>query len=1834
MAQPNFSDYPEASAVRIYKITSKQAGKLHSKENPTISDKYLETLFDSLSPGEASQKQLPAGHYIYCHLIENQEIRQLWTFQTMQIRPLTGKGEFRVQITDFKGKPLRSAQVKWRGKTLKHEGNGIFTCKTNRKRGLLKAQNGDEEYLGWWYEERYRNPPVFLQSIGQGFASIGKAIARPFSRDYKGYIAFSSPKYKPGDTLRAKAWIVNQYGKPLRRKLDRNFYSHSGNSPNLKERVKPDRPGTFLFELPLHDSLKLDCNYTLRFSRKRWGVSVVYSTVRYEDYLLREATFKVESEKRNYAFEDTVRIEVKALDANNLGLAGAEVDLKVYLEELERFGDTRGFCPEILWKYKGALGPEGRLSLVVPQGVFQGIKGIFHLKADFRTGDNELATRRKRIVVDGLGQQESTFTLEAGNLVTENITGTGRLLGFAGRDTLVDQAVELPLLLPIDTLVNQYVLLSSERTMYLSPERKKEVALNSTHRGDSIEFSLKNPHQLPVRYEVREGHGTIGQGITREENWTWKRPAKLKSEYRMEVAFHWAGKPILINETASARLNNLQVSLQHPERVHPGESVQMKVEVLNAKGEPVPNADLTSSAVSGKFNRSNIPSVPSFPEKIHTDQNVRQWIWQEHNRTISSNHPVDGDAGKAFAVDSTEWFRMLFPPGGWYSRFLETPDGSTQFAPFLPVGANFARFNAIWIDGKLVSFEASEPDEKYSFRLDPGFHHLKLRTAYYSIEVENVWFSPRQKLELFIDPESPPAFCRVTRERWRIPKDDLKAWNDQLLWIFDADSGRFGRIGQGKLQRLTGHSRMWQNAGVFQPGPVWFIPGAGADTVWIDFEPGTSYLLRDGFLFHDRGGEFQNRSEVRYLYGIKARSGEFANPPDKLKRAQETGGFRSYYRMHSTGFDAPLIGQGELYLKTKMSSRTTYLLLIRENDRRAIYFEPYTKQIDHLEPGSYQFWACNLDGSYHRGPGLEIVEEGSYFLELDQNDFTAAKRPEALNLHSGRAADWDLLEERLFPEKESYLTLQLVDELDGKPLRGAKVSLKQNYSRIRTLTTDESGKVVIRFPVEGWYTLELSFGMEAGRGIYNLNYLWKSGQEQFQMVKVPAFAPAEDSRSGRAFPGTLSLDLNISFKRRVKCPKFGSSNLPPRRGTRTIYINEMSQNDQDIVFGMQRQNTDSVANYFIPGPQESQAMEFSAETDQLRSTFADQAWWQPNLTTDKNGEAYFQVTFPDDLSRWDAWAAAVSRKKQSGLGRAKILSYRDLVARLSVPRFLIEGDQTQLRGEVVNHTGVETQLTTSFEINGKVSAEQNHDVTRQFDESYPLTATGDSMQVNYRLKRADGYGDGEARPIEVLPRGLLRKTGGFAYLDGNGSRSDTVFTINADPSLGPVRLLAEARPIDFLLTEIEKLEKYPYSCMEQTASRLIALLAKKRIATAMSERFRQNDDIKSLIRRLENAQQPNGSWGWWFESTPNLFMTAVVCQALQSADEQGYSSDALPKGKSFLLKYLPRETSAGNLGLLLMAAELGITLDYEARLGAYGMRRPSIYDRLQIARIKQLAGLKIDWDAIWEKRKESISGGLYWGEASDDLLTNSVQATLIVYRMLETMEGRKSEQSRLGRFFLEQGGAGLGRNTFESASVLNALLPYYLSQPFRNSDGVVLEVARQGSVKRLENFPAEENVPPGEIRIRKSGAGPVFLHWYQEKREEQPQPKNEYFKAISHFEQGGKQVDSPVSGQALTLVVNVEAISPASFVMVEVPIPAGCVYGDKSVGRAAGEVHREYFRDRVGIFLTEMPEGSHTFKIELEPRFPGDYTLNPIEVMPMYFPILTGNNEVRRVEIR
>lgn len=649
-----------------------------------------------------------------------------------------------------------------------------------------------------------------------------------------------------------------------------------------------------------------------------------------------------------------------------------------------------------------------------------------------------------------------------------------------------------------------------------------------------------------------------------------------------------------------------------------------------------------------------------------------------------------------------------------------------------------------------------------------------------------------------------------------------------------------------------------------------------------------------------------------------------------------------------------------------------------------------------------------------------------------------------------------------------------------------------------------------------------------------------------------------------------------------------------------------------------------------------------APMQSMRRNFHDDAFWQPSLKTDRHGKASFEVTYPDDLTSWNAQVITVAGRHKSDSRKLTVRSYKFVTAQLSMPRFAVEGDSINMIGKLTSHMADTINVISRWVVLGDSVEHPVRLMSSHVDTMQVTVPEGaDSLRAVYSLMRDNGYSDGEERVQPVMPRGILETNGEFRVLADTGA-----FRFSPDPELGPVTVHAATSALDIFLEEIENVASYPYMCNEQASSKLKAMLAKKKIYAALGMKFEEDKTIKALISRLAGNKNSEGLWGWWGGNRTEPWISYQVIEALLDARSDGYDVDIQGSGvRRALMARLDRAISGKTPDRTEAARLLNVLkrLDAEINYRAYGEAisgmpvakdiKPSeiiLYTRAAVE-----AGIteRPSADSIMKLSTRTLKGSLYWGGDAKyrhvfTPATSDVELTLAAYRILGAAEGYENELQGIRNYFFEKRRNGRWVNIYQSSRILETILPEMID----NGGVQKLKLTVNGS--ETTSFPFTTQLDgQTEVVVNKNGIEPVFVTAYQQHWNKSPKPENEGFEVVTAFASGGKEVASLVAGQTAELTATVRTDSSEEFVMIEIPIPAGCSYEEKSGRHSRYEVHREHFRDKVSIFCRDLPKGEHSFTIKLLPRYSGVYNLNPAEVKLMYYPTFYGHNDVKKVAI-
>ena len=703
-----------------------------------------------------------------------------------------------------------------------------------------------------------------------------------------------------------------------------------------------------------------------------------------------------------------------------------------------------------------------------------------------------------------------------------------------------------------------------------------------------------------------------------------------------------------------------------------------------------------------------------------------------------------------------------------------------------------------------------------------------------------------------------------------------------------------------------------------------------------------------------------------------------------------------------------------------------------------------------------------------------------------------------------------------------------------------------------------------------------------------------------------------------------------------------------------VSINELKDASAAAVYGASAANgVIMIQTNALPANQSDSGAEMP-EANNMRRNFHDDAFWQPKLTTNKKGEASFEVTYPDDITSWNAYFIAIGNKKQVDKKQMSIKSFKALSTRLSMPHFAVRGDSLNAIGRIANHLGDSIQVERKIEIDGHVKKDEIKAGTSHVDYIPVKAEKDDSLAIAYSLQMPNGYFDGEERSIPIIEQGMLQTHGDFKVI--NDSRSHT---LEVNPSLGEATIYAESSSFELFLREIDKVDKYPYYCNEQMASKIKVLLAKKRIFEIFGKEFKEDKKINNLISRLNKNKNTEGLWGWWNNDKTEFWISKQIISAMLDAEKAGYKTHfdkdkwmiaferELKNGLSDLRLTDKKQAFFAKrelLNRLIYLKQIDAPVDYQAYFKEIDsqLKSNTITDKLKTMYVMSLIGLQdgINTDSLMQYAQKTMLGSIYWGDKTEGNhlsrafilpYENNVENTLIAYTILKNKGNHNEELEKIRNYFFECRHNGFWQNTYESSRIIETIMPDMLKK-----DDSFSETTMYVNGKAITKFPYTGKIGTSTpVEVRKEGTLPSFVTVYQQAWNSAPKPEStKGFTIKSYFAVNNDTISHLTAGKVAQLEVLVNIDADADYVQIEVPIPAGCSYETKERDYSRNEAHREHFKEKVVVFSNKLKKGEHKFSINLIPRYTGTYHLNPAKAELMYFPTFYGNEMVKEVVVR
>lgn len=682
----------------------------------------------------------------------------------------------------------------------------------------------------------------------------------------------------------------------------------------------------------------------------------------------------------------------------------------------------------------------------------------------------------------------------------------------------------------------------------------------------------------------------------------------------------------------------------------------------------------------------------------------------------------------------------------------------------------------------------------------------------------------------------------------------------------------------------------------------------------------------------------------------------------------------------------------------------------------------------------------------------------------------------------------------------------------------------------------------------------------------------------------------------------------------------------------------------------------------------------------VRKLFPDTAFWSADVITDASGRAVAKVPFPDSLTTWRATARGATRDTSVGAATLKTIVRKNLILRLGLPRFLVQGDEVVIPAIVHNYLTTDKTARISLKADGV-------DVVDGAARELTVPSRGE-VKVEWRVKAqkvrtakftgealTDEESDALELEIPVNPPGLKMAVAKGGSIAGGGSAA---FGLAFPPAVEPGsrRILVRVSPsiAGSLFGALEYLTAFPYGCVEQTMSSFLPNIIVRQAVRELGlktnlDAAALDEKIRAGLDRLKGFQHDDGGWGWWQTDESHPFMTAYVVLGLTQARAAGVTIDAdsVERGAKWLEshndpKFLP--DLRAYIGYALTAAgRTNAAAPPLEQLSPYGLAIAGMY-----------SNRKAEIAALLEKQVKQSEMEAWWPATRDQMLDFSAdvtpEATAYAMKFLARENPNHPLLPKAAVWLMNHRNEGYWwSSTKQTAMVIYGLIEYLKASRELNpnltatvfvNDQPALTRKFDNAVDAPEIALDESKLKAGEnaIRVTTSGQGRLYYsaraEYYSTSEKLQKTGSVElnllrdYFRLVP-----GKDGDSivydlsPLDGTVATGDVIAVRLTVTGtdwkYLLVEDPIPAGTEFIERDELYKLKNrppwwrywfTRRELHDDRMAIFQTYFGRGQQQYFYLLKVVNAGVFRTSPAKVQPMYQPEIQATTESRRLEAK
>jgi alpha-2-macroglobulin len=1713
-----------------------------------------------------------------------------------------------------------------------------------------------------------------------------------------GYIIFNQPKYKPLDTLKFKAYVIDKKWKQYNKKVDIfiNYYSKNKNIEQFVKSLKPSSAGAYVDNFLLADTLPLDTRYTFILKTKS-GKRIIANEFKIEEYVLDEiGSYSFKADKDIYYRNDSIRFFASAKDANGLNLLDGKAILLLTTKSIKAIYRDTVFVIDTIYYKEVKLNTTEDTKFVIAANTLPHAFLDIDATLTFKNANNELHEEHKEIAYKYLSKEIIVTQIEDTIKAVFLEDGIEKIAN--GELEMDDENainISFPYVVRIDPIINEYSFsIEGTNSKYFEVKNNYIIGLSSISNGDTLGFILNNPWAIPVYYTVFDGQKIIAISKSDLPQIKWEKVmSNNKQMYKVRWQYIWAGEERSDDESIGLYFKKLDINVVAKDIVFPGQKDSIKIKVTDYKGKPANNVNLTAVGYNNQFKKDIKVKEPPYLVKYKSKGFLEREEFDGDDMSILSKRYLLGKNERwinKLSIDTMTYYKLLLPKNGMYDAVTLINNFVPQVSINIVDKAEPQEIYLLYLNRNLVYYNGVTDKMKYAYEVYPGIVQIGIRTKDKYIEIDSVYIQPNYKHDISFDINNMPKHSTITATKKYWTNSEINLLENSMWQMQNDYKNNNAYVWQtGKLVQLSGNRE--HIAGPFSKDRIMFFSPKNFD-IDFQFESGYQYNLSKGILRLEKKPLFVKKDTNNLLINFPTASLKLGDTmveppiisyplPVKYRFLKETG---SNY-LHNF-YASKVAGRGRIQYTSHKDSVIHYVVLFNiDSNKIALVMNNYYGKINNIIAGKYLLLLITNNFTTAAVKNLLVMPNGTTCVNADSARFE--NNNDLINKLLAEAEESLIIKEdkkveKIIPQKEikqelkfiengvSSITGVILDDKTNLPIPFCSVLLKgYNFGT----TSDDKGnfnlrgltnmEYIVEFSAVGYQNrlekIELKKGQEfkikvkLAFSISNLSEVVVTTAHGVVRQKS-SFGYSASKISSNDILAEKSLNITTILQGRaagINIQTNGGNSFDSIRFTLRGARSLTGNNEPLLVVDgivtrlgkLSDINPNDVAEVATLSSSAASAIYGSAGINGViivttkrkteRKTFRDYAIWQPNFFTDKNGNASFEVEYPDNITSWKTFIVAMDKKRRIGKMSFLTQAYKPIVSQLNLPQFLLAGDTSYFVGKSMNYTSDKYTVKTEFILNGISKSILQKEVACNDANIEKLMVNPhleDTITARYSLQTTTGFKDAEERKIPVFKKGTEEAVGNFWIL-----QNDTTVSFKSLEGKTEINIYAQNNTLDVLLAEIEHLKNYPYACMEQTASKLTGLVMEKKVKEQLKLPFKNQKMFDVLLQKVQKAQLFDGGWPWWESGKANLHITNYVLNALLLHRDNALVETNIRNGFLYLQNQLPILNRSQLLASLLTLSNGKHEIDYGKWLNKINFDSITQYEQWQWVSIKQLQKMSYEKELrkLIDNKTTTTLGGIHWGEENYSWYSNDIAATVNAFNVIKNEVSYKNMVPNIIQYFLEKRKRGYWANTVESASILNAIMPEILATQKEFTSPATLTISGDTSFS-ITNFPykySTKNAAIRDINITKSGGGLVYFTAYQKVFNTNPTAVKTNFIINTSFQREGQAITSIKSGERIKMIIGVDALKDAEYVMLQMPIPAGCLYANKT--NYSNGVYREFFKDKVAMFIESLPKGKHFFEIELEPRYNGTYMLNPTKVELMYYPTFFGRNDMKWVQI-